>query len=316
MNTMIVCAENDKLQNIIELYDFLIKNQNKGIRLRCIPEAPCLETIGLYKILDQFEFESVEVWTSNLLESHSKYKIILKNPWHFFERAIQPVDSSLHVWNGNKTFSCLYGRPSANRLGILSYMNANHSDVSQLSCQGTVATDDSRSLFELEKLFSYRAQSIVDFSKLVNKLPMTIANSGQYSSTVPMEATDILIEPYQNILIDIVSETFIKGKMFNPTEKTSRPMLLKKPFIVMGSQNYLDYLHQMGFKTFGDFWSENYDGYESKERYIRILELIDNLASKSKTELEQMYLDMQYNLDYNYNLLISREFNTKITYIR
>jgi hypothetical protein len=257
----------------------------------------------------------VEIWTSNLLESHPKYKIVLKHPWHFFQRAIQPVNSSMHVWNGNRTFLCLYGRPSANRLGILSYMNVHYLNDSQLGCQGIVATDDSRLLFELEKLFSYRAQSIVDFSKLENKLPMVIENSKHYSATTPMEATDILIEPYRNILIDIVSETFIKGKTFYPTEKISRPMLLKKPFIVMGSQNYLDYLHQMGFRTFGDFWSENYDGYESKERFIKILELIDSLAGKSKTELEQMYLDMQYTLDYNYNLLINQEFNTKITYI-
>jgi len=83
----------------------------------------------------------------------------------------------------------------------------------------------------------------------------------------------------------------------------------------MGSKNYLDYLHQMGFRTFGDFWNEDYDGYEDKERYVKILQLIDDLSKKSTVELEKMYWDMQYSLDHNYNLLLNQNYATDITYI-
>ena len=96
-------------------------------------------------------------------------------------------------------------------------------------------------------------------------------------------------------------------------------MLLKKPFIIFGSRDYLDYLHQMGFKTFQtpglDFWSEDYDGYEGRERYIRILALLDELAKKSLAELQQLYQEMQVILDHNYNLLLNQSYNTKIDYI-
>lgn len=92
-------------------------------------------------------------------------------------------------------------------------------------------------------------------------------------------------------------------------------MMLKKPMIVMGSQNYLAYLRQMGFRTFCDFWSEDYDGLEGRDRYIKILELIDTLAAKPVAELERMYWDMQYTLDHNYQLLISGNFNKNITKI-
>ena len=120
---------------------------------------------------------------------------------------------------------------------------------------------------------------------------------------------------YTNLLIDIVAETFTDGDCFYVTEKTIRPMMLKKPFILMGSKNYLDYLHQMGFRTFGDFWNEDYDGYEDKERYVKILQLIDDLSKKSTVELEKMYWDMQYSLDHNYNLLLNQNYATDITYI-
>jgi hypothetical protein len=79
------------------------------------------------------------------------------------------------------------------------------------------------------------------------------------------------------------------------------------------------YLRQMGFQTWqtpeSTFWSEDYDGYEGRERYIRILALIDELAKKSKEELEEMYLAMQPILDHNYNLLVTQSYNNTITKI-
>ena len=96
-------------------------------------------------------------------------------------------------------------------------------------------------------------------------------------------------------------------------------MWLKKPFIIFASRDYLCYLRQMGFKTFQtptlDFWSEDYDGYEGRERYIRILSLVDELAKKSKKELEEMFQAMQPILDHNYNLLVNQNYKTQITYI-
>ena len=92
-------------------------------------------------------------------------------------------------------------------------------------------------------------------------------------------------------------------------------MWLKKPFIVFASKNYLCYLRQMGFRTFADFWSEDYDGYEGRERFIKILQLIDSISKKSKTELNAMYWDMQYTLDHNYNLLLTQNYQNNITYI-
>ena len=92
-------------------------------------------------------------------------------------------------------------------------------------------------------------------------------------------------------------------------------MLLKKPFIVFASQNYLDYLHQMGFKTFCNYWNENYDGFSERDRFIKILKLIDSIVAMPSHELKSMYNDMQSVLDHNYNLLLSQQFSKNITEI-
>jgi hypothetical protein len=71
----------------------------------------------------------------------------------------------------------------------------------------------------------------------------------------------------------------------------------------------------MGFKTFHDFWSEDYDGLKPREKYIAILELIDSLAKKSVDELQDMYARMQPVLDHNYELLKSNKFKREVTYV-
>jgi len=110
-----------------------------------------------------------------------------------------------------------------------------------------------------------------------------------------------------------VAETWTVGNTFSPTEKTVRPMLLKKPFIAFSSKNYLCHLRQLGFMTFNNFWNEEYDGYEGRERYIRILQLINDLSKKSKSELNDLYWSMKYTLDHNFNLLVTQQYKTEIT---
>ena len=172
---------------------------------------------------------------------------------------------------------------------------------------------DQRSLFELQKLFEYAPNSVTKFSQIKNLWPCQIESVDTYTvGNTTTGHTDQLAHFYLDFLIDIVAETWTQGNTFFPTEKTIRPMLLKKPMIVMGPKNYLNYLRQMGFRTFADFWDEEYDGYDGPDRYLKILKLIDNLATKSNQELETMYWDMQYTLDHNHNLLLTQTYHTQI----
>ena len=84
---------------------------------------------------------------------------------------------------------------------------------------------------------------------------------------------------------------------------------------MMGSRDYLVYLRQMGFRTFYDFWDEDYDGFADINRYQRILTLIDLIAKKPIDELEHMYQRMQPILDHNYDLLMSQRYNKIIAKI-
>jgi hypothetical protein len=217
----------------------------------------------------------------------------------------------------NKIFCAYYGRPIWHRIGLASYLKSNYGEESLVNLRGDRNNEDSRRLFEVTEFFRWAPEQIKDFAAIADQLPLLVEKTDGYTpgATDTTGFTNQLLEFYPDIFVDIVSETFTSGDSFYPTEKTFRPMLLKKPFIIMGPINHLTYLRQMGFKTFGDFWNEDYDGVSRRSRYQQILSVIDFIASKSKDELYDMYQRMQPILDYNYNLLVSKSYNQNIELI-
>lgn len=310
-----VTCNNDQLWKLTELLKFLTTHQGQSIVLGINPEAIDLHTLGLYEILDLFNFKSVTIITANLFECHHKYNIVQSkqhNIYFFLEEKVK-VDPVLHQWDKSKIFLTMYRRPTASRLGLAGHLFDHHSEISHIHFSSDTLSD-SLEFYEMNKLLTYNPSSVISVGKMINKLPLEVASSQGYSPLGFMSNFELALRKhYQHILIDVVGETHVLGNTFFPTEKTSRPMWFKKPFIAFASKNYLCYLRQMGFMTFSEFWSEDYDGYESHERFIRILEVIDQIAKKSTAELNQMYWDMKYVLDHNYDLLYNQTYLKKIT---
>lgn len=311
MNKFFVHPANKTIWNYDELLQFLIQNQGQKIIIE-INEGPCCKTIGLYNLLEKFNYNDVIIQTTNLIEQHNKFTIKTVAPFRFLTLDKETDYSKFHTWDQTHIFGCFYNRPLWYRLGLASVLQHDYADQSVINVRCNPHDFDNRLLFEVQQLFENHPQSHLKFATVSNAWPRQLETNDTYGFCTTNEHTDQLAYFYPGFLIDIVAETWAHGNCFFPTEKTIRPMLLKKPFIVFGGQDYLEYLRQMGFRTFGDFWDETYDGYEGADRYIRILELIDRLAEKSIDELEIMYWDMQYTLDHNYDLLVRQQFSKKI----
>jgi hypothetical protein len=313
MNEFILDPDETFIWNKVEFLNFLSTNQGQDILINTNSEGCCLEVSGVYEILDQFKFNSVRITTSNLLENHSRYIIEIVNAYKFLTGGNY---NKYHNWNKQKIFGAMYGRPKWHRIGITAHLYTKYSQESLLNFRLNPHIEDQRILFDLQTLFNFSPESAKLFLSIYDQLPLLIEQQDSYTTgATTHQHTDQLASHYPDFLIDIVSETFTKGKTLFITEKTVRPMLLKKPFIVMGSRNFLAYLKQMGFKTFDKYWDEGYDFYEGKDRYLNILKLIDLVASKSISDLNKIYEDMQEILDHNYNLLHNQSFIKKIEYI-
>jgi hypothetical protein len=300
--------------NLSELIDFLIAHQNQSIIIDNSAEGGCATTVGLYKWLDKFNFKSVTIETGNILEKHPIYNIVYARPWKWLEVA-NTIEPQYHNWQKKSIFGTLYGRPIWHRIGIASYLLANYPTISQVGMIADPEDPDQRQLFELTQLWYHNRDSLVEFAAIQNQLPISQSDVDAYIP-IATKTTDGFVQQsktaYIDFLIDMVGETYTSGNCFYVTEKTVRPMLLKKPFIIVGNKNYLEYLRQLGFRTFGDFWDEDYDGFEGRDRLLKILNLIDELAAKPIDSLEKMYWDMHYTLEHNYNLLINQSYNRHI----
>ena len=300
-----------------EFVKFLVEFQGSVIDIE-IPEGACLQSLGVYDLLDLFSFESVTIRTHNLIESApAKHKLNIHKEASFQYFRVTDIDyTPFHSWNGKKIFGALYNRPTWPRIGITGHLLTHHADKTLLNFRFDPSDPNRREFFEIQPLYNIDPNSVKQFMNISHMLPIQVEETDGYTIGATAQVhTDQLSKFYQDFLIDIVSETFVRGRSFYPTEKTTRAMLLKKPFIHMGSKCFLIYLRQMGFQTFNDFWPEDYDGYPADVKYLMILDLIDSIAKKPFKELVKMYVAMQPVLEHNYNLLKTHTFTKEITYV-
>jgi len=100
-------------------------------------------------------------------------------------------------------------------------------------------------------------------------------------------------------LWNIVTETVFYEDKLHLTEKVFKPIVLRRPFILVAAPGNLKYLKEYGFKTFDQWIDESYD--EEPDPDIRIKKIVDEISKLSKKNLLEMYEEMIPILDYNYN---------------
>ena len=92
------------------------------------------------------------------------------------------------------------------------------------------------------------------------------------------------------------------------TEKTFKPMVAKHPFILVAPSHTLQFLRDLGYKTFHPFINEMYDEMEDdNERMNCITQEILRLNSFSDEEWLKWQLDVQDVVEYNYHVLQNKQ---------
>ena len=83
---------------------------------------------------------------------------------------------------------------------------------------------------------------------------------------------------YNKTNIEVVAESFGKDIQDNTpdntfciTEKTTKPISMKHPFMVLSNYDFLKNLRDLGFRTFGDYIDESYDSEKDVNRRIQII---------------------------------------------
>jgi hypothetical protein len=291
--------------------DIIKEYQTTGkVEISVNNEGICLRKVKFYDLLDyvcdKFDINKskITIFTSNQLEYHSSYKIVT-SPYYFIKNqsfnelipeAYDPFKSAQL-----KTLGCFVGRPSWNRLILISWLFENYKDNCLLTCNYT-ASDSDRSYLSLDEVMFYDAENLNQVISFLKHTPMTLDNRYDKSlgHSEHYKGLFNLLNYYNQIFLDLVTETYVIGNTFFPTEKTTRPIIAKTPFIVMGPKNYLSNLKKIGFKTFSRWWDESYDYLEGTARVIAIKKIVTEIMTWPQDRLNAVLSDMQETLEHNY----------------
>lgn len=107
------------------------------------------------------------------------------------------------------------------------------------------------------------------------------------------------IDIWKNHFLHVVGETeFNNWHPLFVTEKTWKPMIGLRPFIVHGQTRIYQWLRSQGFKTFNNYWP-HVDIETSDDQHGTVMSVLHWLCDMSEKELEDMYQDMLPALQHN-----------------
>ena len=75
---------------------------------------------------------------------------------------------------------------------------------------------------------------------------------------------------------------------------------------VWGDKYTLAKMHEMGYQTFDNWWSESWDELDMRPRLDGLVSVISDLCKRSPEELLNMYSDMESVLRHNYEVLYQK----------
>lgn len=136
-----------------------------------------------------------------------------------------------------------------------------------------------------------------------NKLPLIL--DGENDIAVMCQDNDNRNRHYyQNSLISLVTETNFEQEQVSLTEKSFKPIKEKHPFIIVGGFNVLRYLRELGFKTFSDFWSEDYDNeIDPGTRRDKIRSTLTEISKWNHDDILRFRKNVEPILKHNYEVM-------------
>jgi hypothetical protein len=303
----------NRAQFVIE---FVKEMQNLGsANITTKGEGPCLSTNGFYKLLDsiceEFNFDksNITITTTNKFEHHNAYQIIKQPfPWLLptvikFRQFGYNLDSFINKKEISKNlFASFNNRPTWYRLCLVNHLYT-------LSCPALLSCNTSwdmhsHNAIPFNDIANYANPLYYEIMELLKSCPLQlpigpIKNKGDFTSTLAD-----LFSLYTDFFIDVLGVAYPTGDTFYLDEKEARPILCGTPFIIYGTRGHLESMRGHGFKTFSQWWNEDYDNYSGYERITHMCRTIDSIAKLSKAELDTMYQEMIPALTHNYNNLI------------
>ena len=114
------------------------------------------------------------------------------------------------------------------------------------------------------------------------------------------------IDHYSQTFLSLIPETGFTNHSIFFSEKIWKSIRIGHPFIIVGSPGMLKGLHNLGFKTFSEWWDESYDDeLDLEKRVKKISKVLVKLSKLSIVELKDIRRSLKDTVEFNQNLINS-----------
>lgn len=149
------------------------------------------------------------------------------------------------------------------------------------------------------KKFSLEPQSYVNSQGNL----ITLKNDLQMLDSNEQNAS-VIFDLIKKSFVNLVTETRFHTPLQYLSEKTLKPMIVHRPFIILSSPHTLKLLKEIGFKTFDKWWDESYDDeVDHSIRFKMVYDLSMKIINTDKENLIQILKEMTPILEHNFSLI-------------
>lgn len=271
-----------KHHNVID-YELVIVNAEEGGETR---QTNLLHREGVY---DKFR----RVWivtsstTANIYREYENNVVPLIYPYGLLNRTIKRFkNQNLDIeYNPTTKFVCLNNKAKIERAYFLGNLITDNIDVNY-SWLADSYDDLSVNDINLSEKFPN-----IDFNKKVF-LDVDVVNDSNQ---------DIIFDKYAEALIDISPET---NAVYNTrsvlSEKTWKPILLKKPYFGIAAMGHYMWMRDRGFELYDELFDYSFDSIENNYvRYDAQLSEIRRINDLDFDELMSLMKQIEPKLEYN-----------------
>lgn len=274
-----------------------------------LEDAVC--TVGSTGICQWFFDVTFQIFI-NSEKSQLKKDWLKKYPyydWYFFYHGFAALDwyrdykyMTYSDYKISKVFICLnhlINKKRSYRISLLSQLKANdlyqHGYISAPLLTQKLVKEE---LYDKNSYISSSSKKHIFTNLLPTATPMILDDVVDYNNA---SASITNGKFSHSALWHVVTETIYYEEKLHLTEKIFKPIVLKRPFILVGSVGNLAYFKNYGFKTFDRWIDESYDDEPDPDiRMLMITNEIKKLCSLPHHELLQMYEEMKPTLEYNH----------------
>jgi len=280
------------------LTSLTLSDPRKTLVLDICAEGPSLWRLGLIDMLlkhcEDVRRDPNTVYISrwsNPIETLPFQRTHRSDISHFYWGSDRYWPSEIMFCTQGRLWGFFMGRPTIPRLLLLQFLSTN-SDVLLSRMTGGVVPDTCGINLDLAE-FGNRAD-LAEWYLGCNIASLDGASiRDQYNAE--KNTNQSLLTYYHQFHIEIVTESYLYGETFFPTEKTVRPLAAGKPIIVMGPRQFLRRLREQGFRTWSDLWDESYDDLEGLARLTKIQTVIGEVQRQRDQVLPYLAQHAEHN---------------------